>query len=128
VASHEFQQGFTLWRSLAAVRAAAIFQALTAVHYTHRLAAYFVFVLLFGFEHQLHRLSAFRQDARWLAGLIILQAATGLQCRAGLACTAVAHAGGAAALVVVMTGIIFLPGHKPPNGLWRMRQNQGRLT
>jgi heme A synthase len=49
VASHEFS-GVLRCGVHWAVRPAAIisFQALTAIHYTHRLAAYFVFVLLLG--------------------------------------------------------------------------------
>jgi cytochrome c oxidase assembly protein subunit 15 len=106
-----FSEGFTLWRSLGGGEGGGniSFQALTAIHYTHRLAAYFVFVLLLGLSIKLHRLPAFRQDARWLAGLIILQAATGLSnvVLGWPLIAAVAHTGGAAALVVVMTGIIF---------------------
>jgi cytochrome c oxidase assembly protein subunit 15 len=107
----DFSQGFTLWRSLGSGDGGGniSFQALTAIHYTHRLAAYVVFVLLLGLSIKLHRLPAFRRDARWLGGLIILQALTGLSnvVLGWPLIAAVAHTGGAAALVVVMTGIIF---------------------
>lgn len=107
----DFSQGFTLWRSLGSGEGGSniSFQALTAIHYTHRLAAYVLFVLLLGLSIKLHRLPAFRRDARWLGGLIILQALTGLSnvVLGWPLIAAVAHTGGAAALVVVMTGIIF---------------------
>ena len=107
----DFRQGFTLWRSLGSGEGGGniSFQALTAIHYTHRLAAYAVFALMLGLSFKLHRLPAFRQDARWLGGLILLQAATGLSnvVLGWPLVAAVAHTGGAAALVVVMTGLIF---------------------
>jgi cytochrome c oxidase assembly protein subunit 15 len=107
----DFSQGFTVWRSLGSGEGGGYisFQALTAIHYTHRLAAYVVFVLLLGLSIKLHRLPAFRQDARWLGGLILLQATTGISnvVLGWPLVAAVAHTGGAAALVVVMTGIIF---------------------
>lgn len=107
----DFRQGFTLWRSLGSGEGGGniSFQALTAIHYTHRLAAYAVFALLFGLSVKLHRLPAFRQDARWLGGLILLQAATGLSnvVLGWPLVAAVMHTGGAAALVVVLTGLIF---------------------
>ena len=107
----DFRQGFTLWRSLGSGEGGGniSFQALTAIHYTHRLAAYAVFALLLGLSLKLHRLPAFRHDARWLGGLILLQAATGLSnvVLGWPLVAAVAHTGGAAALVVVMTGLIF---------------------
>ena len=107
----DFRQGFTLWRSLGSGGGDGniSFQALTAIHYTHRLAAYVVFALLLALSIKLHRLPAFRQDARWLGGLILLQAATGLSnvVLGWPLVAAVAHTGGAAALVVVMTGLIF---------------------
>lgn len=107
----DFRQGFTLWRSLGRGEGGGniSFQALTAIHYTHRLAAYAVFALLLGLSLKLHRLPAFRQDARWLGGLILLQAATGLSnvVLGWPLVAAVAHTGGAAALVVVLTGLIF---------------------
>ena len=107
----DFRQGFTLWRSLGGGEGGGniSFQALTAIHYTHRLAAYAVFALLLGLSLKLHQLPVFRQDARWIGGLIVLQAATGLSnvVLGWPLVAAVAHTGGAAALVVVMTGLIF---------------------
>lgn len=107
----DFRQGFTLWRELGAGHDGAniSFQALTAIHYVHRLAAYLVFVVLLSLAWRLHREPALRLQARWLAGLTLLQAATGLSnvVLGWPLVAAVAHTGGAAALVVVLTGVIF---------------------
>ncbi|MFC5520348.1 COX15/CtaA family protein [Polaromonas jejuensis] len=107
----DFRQGFTLWRELGAGHDGAniSFQALTAIHYVHRLAAYLVFVVLLALALRLHRVPALRAHARWLGGLTLLQAATGLSnvVLGWPLLAAVAHTGGAAALVVVLTGIVF---------------------
>lgn len=107
----DFRQGFTLWRELGAGHEGSYisFQALTAIHYVHRLAAYVVFAVLMLLAWHLQRVPALRQQARWLAGLTLLQVATGLSnvVLGWPLVAAVAHTGGAAALVVVLTGIIF---------------------
>jgi cytochrome c oxidase assembly protein subunit 15 len=107
----DFSQGFTLWRELGASHEGGYisFQALTAIHYVHRLAAYGVFVVLMLLAWRLHRLPGFRPQARWLAGLTLLQVATGLSnvVLGWPLLAAVGHTGGAAALVVVLTGIVF---------------------
>ena len=107
----DFSQGFTIWRELGASHDGAYisFQALTAIHYVHRLSAYVVFVVLMLLALRLHKVPAFRHQARWLAGLTLLQVATGLSnvVLGWPLVAAVAHTGGAAALVVVFTGIVF---------------------
>ena len=107
----DFKQGFTLWRELGAGHEGGYitFQALTAIHYVHRLAAYAVFVVLMLLAFRLQRVSALREQARWLAGLTLLQVITGLSnvVLGWPLFAAVAHTGGAAALVVVLTGIVF---------------------
>ena len=107
----DFSQGFTLWRELGAGHDGAYisFQALTAIHYVHRLAAYVVFAVLVLLALRLHRLPEFRLQARWLGGLTFLQVATGLSnvVLGWPLLAAVGHTGGAAALVVVLTGIVF---------------------
>ena len=106
-----FSQGFTLWRELGAGPGGAniSFEALTAIHYAHRLAAYLVFFVLLALAASLHRVPAFRLQARWLAGLLLLQALTGVSnvVLGWPLIAAVAHTGGAAALVVVLTGLVF---------------------
>jgi cytochrome c oxidase assembly protein subunit 15 len=107
----DFRQGFTLWRSLGAgLDGARIsFAALTAIHYAHRLGAYVALVALLLLAASLHRRPVFRRQARWLAGLTLLQAATGLSnvVLGWPLLAAVMHTGGAAALVLVLMGILF---------------------
>jgi cytochrome c oxidase assembly protein subunit 15 len=107
----DFSQGFTLWRELGAGHDGGYisFQALTAIHYMHRLAAYAVFVALLLLAFRLQNVPALRRQARWLAGLTLLQMATGLSnvVLDWPLLAAVAHTGGATALVVVLTGIVF---------------------
>ncbi|MEO5606320.1 MAG: COX15/CtaA family protein [Polaromonas sp.] len=106
----DFSQGFTLWRELGAGHDGAniSFQALTAIHYVHRLAAYVVFAVLLLLALQLRRVPDLRQQAGWLAALTLLQAATGLSnvVLDWPLVAAVAHTGGAAALVMVLTGLV----------------------
>lgn len=108
----DFKQGFTLWRELGAGHDGAniSFQALTAIHYVHRLASYVVFAVLLGLAFNLYRRQpALRNQASWLGGLTLLQAATGLSnvVLGWPLLAAVMHTGGAAALVVVLTALIF---------------------
>ena len=75
-----FAQGFEIWRELGMSRAGAPidFAALTAIHYTHRLMAYAVFIALGVLALRLHRVPELRAQGRWLGGLALLQLATGL--------------------------------------------------
>jgi heme a synthase len=105
-----FTQGFELWRPLGMTGSAGggepiAFEALTAIHFTHRAFAMAVVALLGALAWQLNRNLALRPLSRWLAGLVGLQVATGL---ANVVLdwpllAAVLHTGGAAALVVVLT-------------------------
>ncbi|HAL37574.1 MAG TPA: heme A synthase, partial [Polaromonas sp.] len=51
----DFNQGFTLWRELGAGHEGAniSFQALTAIHYAHRLASYLVLAVLLALAFRL---------------------------------------------------------------------------
>ena len=75
-----FSEAFTLWRELGAGRYGEniSFQALTAIHYVHRLSAYVVFTAMLVVAFRLYKIQALRRSASWLAGLAILQVATGL--------------------------------------------------
>ncbi|MDP1566189.1 MAG: COX15/CtaA family protein, partial [Polaromonas sp.] len=103
----EFREGFTLWRALGAGMEGAniSFQALTAIHYVHRLAAYMVFAVLLALAWQLRRIPAMRVYGNWVGGLALWQFATGLSnvVLGWPLLAAVSHTGGAAALVVVLT-------------------------
>jgi len=107
----DFRLGFTLWRELGAGHGDAnfSFEALTAVHYVHRLTAYLVFAALLLLARQLYRAPGMRTHAHWLVALVLWQLVTGVSnvVLGWPLIAAVSHTGGAAALVVVMTGALF---------------------
>lgn len=107
----DFREGFTLWRALGAGLDGdnISFQALTAIHYVHRLAAYIVFAALLVLAWQLRQIPAMRSYGNWTGGLALWQFATGLSnvVLGWPLLAAVSHTGGAAALVVVLTGALF---------------------
>ena len=102
-----FAQGFEIWRHLGVTGDGQPldFSALTAIHYAHRLMAYAVFVALGVLAWRLRRIDSLRPQAHWLAGLALLQLATGLGnvLLGWPLAAAVLHTGGAAALAVVLT-------------------------
>ena len=104
----DFEHGFELWRELGQRRAgdALPFPALTAIHYVHRLFAYVVLLALLVLGALWWRQPALRRHAAWLWGLGGWQLLTGLSnvVLEWPLVAAVAHTGGAAALVVVLTG------------------------
>ena len=105
-----FREGFTVWRELGAGLNGdnLSFQALTAIHYVHRLSAYIVFAALLLVALKLYQIDALRLSAKWLAGLAIFQMLTGLG-NVWLGwplAAAVLHTAGAAALVVALTGAL----------------------
>ena len=103
-------EGFTVWRELGmnADGQPITFAALTGIHYVHRLCAYLVLAALVGLAWQLWSRPGARPSARWLLALAGLQLATGLSnvVLDWPLLSAVGHTGGAAALVVVMTGLL----------------------
>ncbi len=107
----DFREGFRFWRALGAGADGGniSFQALTAIHYAHRLAAYLVCTALLVLAWQLGRTPAMRRYALWIGGLALWQFATGLSnvVLGWPLVAAVSHTGGAAALVVALTGAIF---------------------
>ena len=102
-----FAQGFEIWRPLGMLQDGSniSFAGLTAIHYVHRLAAYVVLAALALLVWRLRRAGALPSQARWLAGLALMQFATGLSnvVLDWPLVAAVLHTGGAAALVVVLT-------------------------
>ena len=130
----DFAQGFELWRALGLTAAGEhiSFAALTAIHYTHRLAAYVVLTLLIALAWQLNRVKDCRTQSRVLAALIGLQLATGLSnvVMGWPLIAALLHTGGAGALVLTLTWTLArmhppaVPGKGPVPG----RLNAGRLA
>ena len=106
----DFAQGFTLWRELGVSGDGAnlSFQALTAIHYVHRIGSYVVFAVLAVLAIALNWQATFRAESRWLAGLLALQVATGLGnvLLGWPLVAAVLHTAGAAGLVVLLTGVV----------------------
>jgi heme a synthase len=102
----EFREGFELWRELGKTGEGShvSFAALTAIHYAHRLAAYGVLAVLAACAWLL-RGGPLARQSRWIAGLALWQLATGLSnvVLGWPLVAALAHTGGAAALVVVLT-------------------------
>ena len=102
-----FSQGFELWRALGLTGSGESigFDALTAIHYVHRLMALLVLSVLGVLAWQLNRVAALRRPSRWLAALVSLQLVTGLSnvVLDWPLLAAVLHTGGAGALVMVMT-------------------------
>lgn len=101
-----FADGFQIWRELGLLADGSHigFEALTAIHYVHRLAAYVVLLFLAWLAWRMRREPVLRTQARWLAGLLALQFLTGLSnvVLGWPLVAAVLHTGGAAALLVVL--------------------------
>lgn len=106
----DFAQGFELWRPLGYARDGTLisFQALTAVHFMHRLLAVMTLLLLAALVWHLRGVSAMRKPSRALAALLLLQFATGLSNVAleWPVVAAVLHTGGAGAMVAVLVWLL----------------------
>ncbi len=106
----DFSQGFEVWRELGKTGEGEhiTFAALSAIHYVHRLFAYVVFFGLAAVVGLMHKAGVLRVQGNWLAGLAVLQLATGLSnvILGWPMVAALMHTGGAAAMVVVLTWAI----------------------
>ena len=106
----DFAKGFGLWRPLGldAHGDALSFQALTAIHYSHRLFAYVVFVYLGVLAWQLRHVLVWNKPIKVLVGLLLLQLVTGLSnvVLDWPLLAAVLHTGGAAALCAVLVWML----------------------
>lgn len=105
-----FAQGFTLWRELGLTSTGEniTFSALTAIHYTHRLTAYVVFIALGYAAWALSKVVGLKQYANWLVGLALWQFFTGVTnaVMGWPLLAALAHTAGAAGLVMAMTWML----------------------
>lgn len=116
-----FSQGFELWRPLGLTSGGANlnFEALTAIHYTHRLTAYVVFVFMCMLGYALRKEAQFNTLGHLIWILIGLQVLTGVSnvVFQWPLFAAVLHTGGAAALVIVLTlGLMMNRSNKPTKG------------
>jgi heme a synthase len=105
----DFAAGFTLWRDLGmtADGTPIPFQALAAIHWTHRSFASVVFVVAGLLAWRLWPLAGVAGLARALAAVLALQFATGLSnvVLEWPLLLAVLHSGGAAVLVVLLVAV-----------------------
>ena len=106
----DFARGFELWRELGHTGAGDVigFDALTAIHYAHRLLALVLLALLGALAWRLNFIAATRDKSRWLAALLILQLGTGLAnvVLGWPLLAALLHTGGAAAMTLVLTWLV----------------------
>jgi cytochrome c oxidase assembly protein subunit 15 len=102
----DFEHAFTLWRPLGMTGAgdAIPFQALVAIHWTHRLFALAVLAAVGALVARAWDTAGLRRPARALAALLLLQLATGMSnvVLQWPLLLAVAHSGGAALMVALM--------------------------
>jgi len=105
----DFGAGFTLWRDLGmtADGAPIPFQALVAIHWTHRSFAYVVIAVLGLLAWRLWSLAGLSGLARALAAVLVLQFASGLTSvvLSWPLLLAVLHNGGAAVLLALLVAI-----------------------
>jgi cytochrome c oxidase assembly protein subunit 15 len=106
VPSMDFVHGFTLWRALGMTGDGAMipFQALVAIHWTHRAFAVLVVAMLTWFVIGSWRVDGLRRLARAVLAILLLQLATGLSnvVLNWPLVAAVLHSGGAALLVALL--------------------------
>jgi heme a synthase len=105
-----FEQGFEIWRKLGFTQSGDVigFEALTAIHYAHRMMAVIVIALTGALAWALNGVSGMRTTSRCIAALIGLQFATGLSnvVLDWPLFAALLHTGGAAALVIALTWVV----------------------
>ena len=102
----DFAAAAEIWRPLGehADGSTISFQALTAIHVTHRLLAMLTLAVLATLAWRMRRVPALQQPARALAALLVLQLLTGLSnvVLGWPLLAAILHTGGAGALVAVL--------------------------
>jgi heme a synthase len=105
-----FQTGFTIWRELGLTSTGEniTFSALTAIHYTHRLSAYVVFLALGYTAWKLSKIAGLKRYSNWLIGLALWQFFTGVTnaVMGWPLFAALAHTAGAAGLVMAMMWVL----------------------
>jgi cytochrome c oxidase assembly protein subunit 15 len=118
VPTMDFAHGFTLWRKLGMTGNGDYlpFAALTAIHWTHRLFAFVVAAAILWLAHKALRVDGLRRTARWLLLALALQFSTGILTvyLSWPLLLALAHNGGAALLVLLMTMLNYkarIPAH-----------------
>lgn len=126
----DFAGGFSLWRplGLGADGTAISFQALTAIHFSHRLLAVLTLLTLAALAAHLNTYPGLKRHARWLGGLLLLQAATGISnvVLDWPLLAAVLHTGGAGAMLALLVALLVTTQADPvPARAWTFSR---RLT
>jgi heme a synthase len=110
----DFAAGFELWRPLGVTGdgQGLPFQALTAIHYVHRLFAYVVFAVVGLLAWRVAGIGGLQPIGRWLMAVLALQLLTGLTniFLDWPLVAAVAHTGGATALLGLLLMLRFQVG------------------
>jgi cytochrome c oxidase assembly protein subunit 15 len=113
----DFGGGFEIWRPLGfgSDGHPISFQALTAIHFTHRTLAAVTLALLATLAWMLYSEGTLRRPARVLAGLLVLQLVTGLSnvVLGWPIVAAVLHTGGAGAITVVLVWLLTASRARP---------------
>ena len=108
----DFIAGFEIWRPLGSTADGATlsFQALTAIHYAHRLFAMVAFAVMTWAYGSLKGVTSLQTPRRYLGFLLLAQLATGLSnvLLDWPLASAVLHTAGAGALVAVFTWLCVL--------------------
>jgi cytochrome c oxidase assembly protein subunit 15 len=108
-ADMDFMHGFTVWRRLGMTGGEDAkpipFQALVAVHWTHRVVAVGAAVVLGWLAWRAYGVPSTRRTGTWLAALLALQLVSGMSnvMFQWPLLLAVMHSGGAAAMLVLLT-------------------------
>ena len=107
----DFAHGFEIWRPLGLTSSGEnlSFSALTAIHYAHRLFAYFIIAFIGWLGWRLSREGKFKNFGYMIWGVIALQVITGISNAIFQwpLLSAVMHTGGAASLVIILfTGFL----------------------
>jgi len=106
----DFAGGFEVWRALGVSSdgSAIAFSALTAIHYVHRLTAYVLLLAMVWLGWNLRTVPAWRATGNVVWCVSAWQLVTGLSnvVLGWPLVAAVAHTGGAAAMVIVFTGLL----------------------
>jgi cytochrome c oxidase assembly protein subunit 15 len=109
IPSMDFANGFTLWRDLGKTGNGEFlpFAALTAIHFVHRNFALVVAVCAGWVGYRATQIAGLAKLGRWLMAVLVLQIATGISTifLSFPLLLAVAHNGGAAALVILLVMI-----------------------
>jgi len=131
----DFEHGFTVWRALGEGKDGGWlpFAALTAIHYVHRLAAYVVLAALAALAWRLWRAGDEQPPLRRWA--VAIGAAAAWQLASGLSnvvlgwplIAAVAHTGGAAMIVVLLT-MLLTRAHQARAGVPAMGSTRLRVA